>query len=364
MQSVEMWSEVNRLLQESQRDGVMLRFFIQQILIVLLLLIFLPSLSQAREYRIATVAWIGWSPLHVAAEKGFWDQLGLDVAVINYDDPIVILEAIKAGKIDLAMDMAGSLVGIFMQGEPVVAIAETNWSHGGDKIIVKKGDRLVNHTQDVLGVFLKQPSCLFFLDRYLQKVNLHLSNFRVVQINARDLSAQFVAGRLPAIVNYEPWANDALKNGKGEVLATSADFKGCIPECLWGYRQTIESIPDKDIHTLLRGWIKAVRWLHNPDNEKEYYRILKERTFRTKSDLSENDLSNMLQNVVIHNSRELYDRNKDQGGLYRYFHDLKLFLQKNNMLKKNFVPKNMFENRYILHVLKKFFQDQEANEKR
>ena len=60
-------------------------------------------LAGGKVYKIATVAWIGWSPLHVAQEKGFWDELDIAVKVVNYDDPIVILEAIKTGRIDFAM---------------------------------------------------------------------------------------------------------------------------------------------------------------------------------------------------------------------------------------------------------------------
>lgn len=326
-------------------------FFFKKIFLTLLLVVFAVAEVHSSQYRIATVAWIGWSPLHVASQKRFWDELGVDVAVVDYDDPIVILEAIKAGKIDFAMDMVGSLVGIYMKGEPVVAIAETNWSHGGDKIIVQKGDSLVNHKNSVLGVFLKQPSCLFFLDKYLQEIHLQLSDFRIVQINSYDLAAQFIAGRLPAIVNYEPWANDAVKNGNGEVLATSADYSGCIPECLWGYRQRIETIPKQDIHNILRGWIKAVRWSQNPAHKIAYYKILREKTFQTNTDLSAKDFSNMLSNVKIHNANELYERNKLGGGLYKYLNALKLFLEKNDMMDKQFLPEDIFDNQYIRHVL-------------
>ncbi|HKL00911.1 MAG TPA: ABC transporter substrate-binding protein [Desulfotignum sp.] len=325
--------------------------FFKKIFLTLLLVVFAVAEVHSKQYRIATVAWIGWSPLHVASQKGFWDEIGVDVAVVDYDDPIVILEAIKAGKIDFAMDMAGSLVGIYMKSEPVVAIAETNWSHGGDKIIVQKGDSLVNHKNSVLGVFLKQPSCLFFLDKYLQEIHLQISDFRIVQINSYDLAAQFIAGRLPAIVNYEPWANDAVKNGNGEVLATSADYIGCIPECLWGYRQRIETFPKQDIHNILRGWIKAVRWSQNPANKKAYYKILRKKTFQTNTDLSAKDFSNMLSNVKVHNSNELYERNKLGGGFYNYLNALKLFLEKNDMMDKQFLPEDIFDNQYIRHVL-------------
>ena len=306
-----------------------------------------------------SVAWIGWSPLHVAMEKGFWDELDLDVKVMNYDDPIIILEAIKAKKIDFAMDMVGSLVGVYMKGEPVVAIAETNWSHGGDKIVVRKGDRLKNNIGNIIGVFLDQPSCLFFLGQYLKDVNLRLSHFRIVEINARDLSAQFIAKRLPAIVNYEPWVGEAVTKGKGVILATSADYRGCIPECLWAYRPTVEDTPSEDIHNLLKGWINAVLWLKNPENRNEFFEILRKQTFKDIKGIKDEHIAKMLKEVRIHSLPDLKERNENMGGLFRYLTSLKSFLEKENRLEKDFLPKTIFRNQYIMHVLEKDCENEE-----
>lgn len=319
-----------------------------------LVLSLVPVHAYGRAYKIATVAWIGWSPLHVAAEKGFWKEAGLDVEVVNFDDPIVILEAIKAKKIDLAMDMAGSVVGEVMAGEPLFILAETDWSNGGDKIVVQAGSRLEDHTGEVVGVFLQQPSCLYFLDCYLRTIDLKLSDFRIVEINPRDLNAQFIAGRLPAIVNYEPWVRMAVNVGHGRVLATSADFKGCIPECIFGYQNRIDRMPEKDICIILDGWIKAVRWLKKPENRNAYYRILRERTFQHELALSDEDLTQMLGNVAIHDISMLYERNRDAGGLWHFFESLNQSLKRNGLLRKSYNSSTIFRNRYILKVLEKY----------
>jgi ABC-type nitrate/sulfonate/bicarbonate transport system substrate-binding protein len=180
---------------------------------------------------------------------------------------------------------------------------------------------------------------------------MKLKQFRIVEINSRDLSAQFVAGRLPVIVNYEPWAGKAVDRGNGVVLATSADFRGCIPECIWGYRRTVNTMPDEDIYKILTGWIKAVRWLRQPEHRDEYYTILKNRTFKTETALSDAALSEMLNAVSIHSLHELRERNKDAGGLFQYLIALRSFLNDNNMLHIDFSPDTIFENRYIVSVL-------------
>jgi len=78
---------------------------------------------------------------------------------------------------------------------------------------------------------------------------------------------------------------------------------------------------------------------------------LRKKTFQTNTDLSAKDFSNMLSNVKVHNSNELYERNKLGGGFYNYLNALKLFLEKNDMMDKQFLPEDIFDNQYIRHVL-------------
>ena len=304
-----------------------------------------------RLYRIATTAWMGWSPLHVAQEYGFWSRYGVAVEVVNYDNPIIIQEAIKAGRIDFAMEMVGSLVDIFMNDTSVVALAETNWSHGGDKILLQKGHTLQQHLADNVGVFLKQPSSLYFFGLYLKRHNLRLEQFRIVEIDADNLAAQFIAGRIPVMVNYEPWASRALRKTNSELLATSADFPGCIPECIWGYRSHLKRIPDSDIKNIIRGWIDAATWVNTLANWPAYKKILNRQTFAGHAPFSDADLAEMFDNVKIHQPKELLERNRTGGGLHIYLQKLKIFLKSNNLLKKNYTINDIFDNHFIMQVL-------------
>ncbi len=87
--------------------------FLQKcVLLAVLLILFSASPAgpdEIPEYRIAAVSWIGWSPLQVAESKGFWKTRGINVEVVLYDNPGIIVEAMKAKQIDLAMDMIGSI---------------------------------------------------------------------------------------------------------------------------------------------------------------------------------------------------------------------------------------------------------------
>ncbi len=318
------------------------------------IVLFSYSQDLSRPYRIATVEWIGWSPLQVAKDKGFWKEQGIAVEPVIYDDPSVILEAIKAKRIDFAMDMVGSLIGIYMKGESVVILAETNWSHGGDKIIIQKGRELEDCKGKPLGVFLNLPSCLFFLGQFLQTRDMSVSDFRIVELKPEDLTAQFIAGRLPVILNYDPHNEQAIREGNGRVLATSADYEGCIPECIWIYEERLKGILAEDIQKVLKGWIKAIQWIHESDNWEEYQRIVNEKTFIDHEPFSELELKKLYKAVRIHSLQKLSVQNQDEGGLYAYLNELNIFLKKNRLLYRDFDAHQIFNNDFIMNVLQTF----------
>ena len=307
-----------------------------------------------RTYRIATVAWMGWSPLHVACENGYWTRQGIKVQVVDYDDPTVILEAMKAGMIDFAMDMVGSLVGLYLKGVPLVVLAETDWSHGGDKIVVRSDTDLHALVGQPVGVFLNLPSSLFFLDQYLKEQKLRLDQFRIVEIRAQDLAAQFAAGRIKAMVLYEPWAALVQSQTRARVVATSADYTGCIPEGIWGYRDRVLDIPAEDIEKILRGWVDAAVWVNDPANWEAYAGILNKRTFAGHQQYTGKALKEMFNNVRIHDRAFLLERNKNNGGMEKYLEVLKNFLKTNGLLTKDFQPHEIFDNRFILSVLQSY----------
>ncbi len=94
--------------------------------------------AYARTYKIAMLNRAAWSPVNVAEAKGFWKDQGLDVKVIVCANPLQLFTLFKENRIDIAFDMLGNSIGYYMNGLPVRIIAETDWSYGSDKIVVKK----------------------------------------------------------------------------------------------------------------------------------------------------------------------------------------------------------------------------------
>ncbi|WP_027193266.1 ABC transporter substrate-binding protein [Megalodesulfovibrio gigas] len=295
--------------------------------------------AQARPYKIGMIHWIAYSPLNVADVKGFWKTLGLEVEVVNFGSNQELNGALEHKRIDIACDMMGSWVGMYMAGAPLKIVAETDWSFGGDKIIVKKGVTPEQLKGSTVGIYLNQPSVTYFLNKYLASINVPLKDAQLVELEPEALADNFISGRFQAIVNYDPQALRAERDGGGEVIATSASWEGVIPEGLVARADVLAEIPREDLIKVIQGWAQAVEWSKDSANWAEYMTILNEKTFEGEAPYSEADLKAMLDSVRIHSRAEQLARNKD--GLRQYLVDLHAFLKENGMLTKEFAPEDL-----------------------
>ena len=85
----------------------------------------------------------------------------------------------KTGKVHLALDTVGAWVGMHMESVDVVMLGQTHWSRGGDKIIVKKGFDLSRIKGQVIGVYRNHPGVVYFLNQFLAKQGLELSDIKL-----------------------------------------------------------------------------------------------------------------------------------------------------------------------------------------
>jgi len=305
-----------------------------------------------RVYRFGMVPWIAYSPLHVAAELGFWKKLGVEVTVVSYPTNPSMYRGIAGGDVDLCMDMIGSMVGMYLDGVDVKILGETDWSHGGDKIIVKRDLDVARLKARPIGVYLDKPSVTFFLNRFLQDWGLKLSDVRIQELTMQELADAFIDGKFNVILNCDPEALRAERDGEGRQGVTSADFAGIIPEGFVSRSDRFAAIPRDDLVKIFRGWVQAVRWLHDSRNWNEFRRILNSRTFQGDGPYTEADMQDMFRSVRIHPAATQARRNISADGLRGYLQSVHAFLKDNDMLEREFFLDDILDNSALIDALK------------
>jgi len=307
--------------------------------------------AEAKTYRIGMIAWIAYSPLNVAEAKGFWKDQGLDVEVINFGSNQELNAALEHKRIDIALDMIGSWVGIYQTGVPLTILGETDWSYGGDKIIAKKNVDLKALKGKSIGVYLDQPSVTYFLSKYLGQQSLKLSDVNIIELEPETMADNFIADRFSVIVNYNPQALRAEREGNGVVAATSASWEGVIPEGFVAQTDNYKSMDKGDLAKIFKGWSRAVTWTRETANWKEYREILNNKTFPNDDPFNDKDLKDMISSVRIHDQAQALERNKAGGGLSKYLEDLRLFLKNSGKLQKDYEPSVLFDQSVYVSTL-------------
>jgi len=323
------------------------------IFLVTTFMIFFSSAAYARVYQIGISHWIGCSVADVADVKGFWKDQGLEVKIINFNSSSDLKKALEYKRTDISYVMIGTGIGLYEEGVPVTALIETDWCHGGDKIVVRKDFDITRLKGSKIGTYnITSTGILFFLNKYLLSNNLKLSDIELVEDDAENLAASFIGKRLNVILTYDPQALKAEREGNGKIVATTATYHGCMPEGFASRTDVFKDIPKDDLVKIFKGWIEAVKWIQNKTNWEEYKKILNSRTFEGEPAYSDKDLADMYEGIRLHDEKMLLERNRDGGGLSVWITEAKAMLKENNMLIKDFKPEEIFDNTAIKEALK------------
>ncbi len=290
--------------------------------------------AEAKPLVVGVTTWMGVSPAYIAQSRNYWKQQGLEVKLVNYEDYDDLFKDFRAKKIDLVYDMLGTFVDLQQQGQPVVILAETDWSHGGDKIIAK--DRLTDFRKlkgKPVGVYLDKLSITFFLDKFLKTKGLRFSDIKVVGMEDTDLTPAFIQNKFELIVNDDPPAIDAVRKGQGREVATSADFPGSIPEGFAALADYRSRVTDDQLVQFFSGWHKAARWMKNEAKWTEVEQTLRQTLFAEIKSMSGLDLLTMYNSVKFHTGKDVVARNQ-QGGTEAYLAEVGDFLIGNKLQKR------------------------------
>jgi len=272
----------------------------------------------SQTYTMTTDPWVAWAPAWVAQEKGMWKKRGVDINVVCFNGTSAA-QALAARKVDFCMAMAGTAVGLQVnENKDVVVLAEIDWSHGGDKMLLKKGLELGDLRGKRVGIYEESPAVFMYLAATLKAANLKTSDVKVTVIEDLDaLASQMAAGRLGGAIIYEPYVTAGLGKSAARVVGTTADFPGVMPECIVVMRERLAKMPQKHVVAMLQGWMDAVVWVQDPKNEAEFARICIEKAFVGEK-VTPKDVKEMLQDVRIHNVAALRRRNLGKDGIHQF----------------------------------------------
>lgn len=208
---------------------------------------------------VAHATWVGYGPLHIAKELGYFKELGLDVRLTIIEDESQYAAALASGNIDGLGNVIDREVIHFAKGTPETVIFAMDESTGGDGVVAADGITSVPDLKGKTVALDKSSTSYFFFLSILEKFGLREQDVTIQEMGASDAGAAFVAGKVDAAVTWEPWLTNANQRQGGHVLISSKDMPGTIVDVFVLNNDFIAAHPDVPAK-MTSVWFKTIAW--------------------------------------------------------------------------------------------------------
>ena len=227
------------------------------------------GIAAAEPLKIRYSIWVGYGPLFLAREKGYFKEEKVEVELINMDDPKEGFFAMSAGRLDGVVSTIDTMVLYLKTGKEFQYVLALDDSAGGDAIVSRKEIKSVKDLKGKKVAFAEGSVSQFFLNVLLKESGLTQKDIDAVNMKPGDAGAAFVAEKVDAAVTWEPWVTKSKNAPHGQVLVDSSKTPGLITDGLIFRRDVIEK-RGNEIQGVVNAWNKAVAyWEKNQAESNE-----------------------------------------------------------------------------------------------
>jgi NitT/TauT family transport system substrate-binding protein len=229
-------------------------------LLVVSVVLFFSACQKSEDtarYHVALGPWVGFGPLYLARDKGFFKEQGVDVDLIVLTGLAERNSALRSGKIDALAAPVDYFVLSAGNGVVATIVMAIDESVGGDGIVARKS---IKSLADLRGKKVAAQKGLpsdFFLRALLQQHGMDAADIDYIDMETAQAGAAFLAGDLDAAVVWEPWLTRAKEQGNGHILASTREYRNLIVDCLAFNPAIVRTKPD-DVQRIVNAILKAI----------------------------------------------------------------------------------------------------------
>lgn len=293
------------------------------------------------KFKIGHCTWVGYGPLYIAKEKGFFQKYNIDPEMVIIEDESQYAAALAANQIQALGNVVDRDVIHYANGVNAKFVCGMDQSFGGDGIIASADIKTVKDLEGKTVGLDKASTSYFFFLAVLDKYGVDESKIQIQEMTAGDAGAAFVAGKLDAAVVWEPWLTKASQREGGHVLISSRDFPGYIVDVISVRQDFIDQHPDA-VLGLVKAWNEAV----------DYYREHPEEgnSIMAKAlSLSEEEIADMAKGVQFMGTQEnkkFFDPD-EPNNIYYITELASQFWTEKGVLKTKVDPKDVIVSRFV-----------------
>lgn|GEM_PF-3813807 len=233
--------------------------------------------TRARVFSIALDPWPGHAPYYIASAKGWLEQDGVRVTILDHmfsdlEEPLLQSGDLKAASLPLQ-----DLISLRAKGVNLRAVSLIDWTSGDEGLVVGASSKL-REVADLKGktVYTELGSAgHYLLFRALELNGLRLADMQVEHMSQllafRSLNAELVQ----AAVLWDPFLNQIVEDKRGRLLFSSDRIPWETVDVLAVNASALEGPDEKATALLVAAYRRGLAWWR--ENSEEGDRIVAER---------------------------------------------------------------------------------------
>lgn len=266
--------------------------------------------------------WVGFGPVHLANELGYFEEEGIRVVEILDDDMPNAVAAMERGDIDCYLRTVGEYQGLGRRKDTQgIIIGTIDLSTGGDGWAAEGSIQSVCDLKGkTIAVEPNLPARLILQEALRRDCDMSIHDTNLTDISAADAIAVFSSPSVAAVGTYEPVLSSVVaahnESRGAHILVSSADYDDLILDIIMAHTDELEANPDKYVK-FLRAVYRAVDYFR--DNQDEGVAIIA-RHFSITPEEFEETLPNF-NYTSYEEAVELMGTEEDQGRVYEVFRE-------------------------------------------
>jgi NitT/TauT family transport system substrate-binding protein len=246
---------------------------------VLLVAAVILGLASCSSYepplRIALIRWPPFEFLHLAQEKGYFAEEGVEVRLIEF---VAVNDTQRAFEHDKIDGGTFSLFQVLQNRDQLTRKMQIplviDFSDGADVLMARPQIADVRSLRGHRVGATLSPLDIFFLTRALEKQGMSLQDVSLVYVRQGDMAEALRDGKVDAIASYPPNTTEIANAGIAHPIFSSSRIPGEIVDVLALDEAVVRKRPD-DVAGVIRAFYRAVRFAQ--EHPEEAWQIMSAR---------------------------------------------------------------------------------------
>lgn len=281
-------------------------------------------------------SWPGNGPLYVGHEKGYFNELGIEIEFNRIESFDNRRAALISGAIDIDCTTLDQLLILWESGFHSQVFGISDFSTGGDGVVAKNEIKTIEELRGKTVAYAEASPSDFFLRYLLNEKGINFSELELQPVaDAQAAGTAILAEQVDAAVTFEPWLSESANNPNIHIIATTKEYPDLIPGIYIARSEDLKK-REKLFRDFMKAWYKSVDYFeNNPDEAKEI--------IARRMEISLDDLNSILSAITILDKSKIeneFDKNKNPN-IYVLVDAISLFWKESGFTTKRYKPEDL-----------------------